>query len=41
MIFIDHVKGLYLSDFKKIEAAGAIKMGTRVVGDNIIYPGAP
>ena len=41
LIFIDHIKGLYLSDFKLLESFGVIKKGTVVVGDNIIYPGSP
>lgn len=35
------MKKLYLEDFHRIEKAGGIKKGTVVVGDNIIYPGAP
>lgn len=41
LIFIDHLKTLYLSDFKLIQANGGVQKGTVVVGDNIIYPGAP
>ena len=41
MIFIDHLKSLYLPDFKELEQLGAIKKGTVVIGDNIIYPGCP
>ncbi len=41
IIFIDHQKDLYLSDFKLIENNGGIQKGTVVVGDNIVYPGAP
>ena len=36
---IDHAKDLYVSDFKLLEEYGAIKKGTLVLGDNIIYPG--
>jgi catechol O-methyltransferase len=41
MIFIDHLKGLYLPDFKFMESSGLIKKGTVVIGDNIICPGSP
>lgn len=41
MIFIDHVKTLYLPDFLLLEKYGVIREGTMVVGDNIIYPGSP
>lgn len=41
LIFIDHVKNLYLSDFIKLEEYGVIKKGTIVIGDNIIAPGSP
>ena len=41
MIFIDHLKSLYLPDFKELEQLGAIKNGTIVIGDNIIFPGSP
>ena len=41
MIFIDHIKNLYLPDLKWLEAHGAIKKGTVVIGDNIIFPGCP
>jgi catechol O-methyltransferase len=41
VVFIDHVKGLYLSDFLHLERLGAIGVGTTVFGDNIIYPGSP
>lgn len=41
MILVDHVKNLYLEDFKKLESYGVIKKGTLVIGDNIIAPGSP
>ena len=41
MVFIDHIKNLYLSDFKMMEDWGLIVKGTVVMGDNIIYPGSP
>lgn len=40
-IFIDHLKNLYLSDFKVLESYGVIQKGTVLIGDNIIYPGSP
>lgn len=40
-LFIDHEKTVYLQDFKLIESYGVIKKGSVVVGDNMIYPGAP
>lgn len=40
-LFIDHWKGVYLKDFKTIESLGLLHKGSVVVGDNIIYPGAP
>jgi catechol O-methyltransferase len=40
-ILIDHIKNLYLSDFKLLEEYGIIKKGTILIGDNIIYPGSP
>ena len=41
MIFIDHFKDVYLKDFLLLEKYGVIKKGTVIVGDNIIFPGAP
>jgi len=41
LIFIDHIKNAYLSDLKLLESNGGVKAQTVVVGDNIIYPGAP
>ena len=41
LIFIDHFKDLYLSDFKLLEQEGLIKQGTTIVADNVICPGAP
>ena len=41
MVFIDHIKSLYLSDFLLLESFGVIKSGSLVVGDNIITPGCP
>ncbi|KAI8848103.1 S-adenosyl-L-methionine-dependent methyltransferase [Chytridium lagenaria] len=39
--FIDHVKNLYLSDYKLIEAKKLIHSGTIIIADNVIKPGAP
>lgn len=41
LFFIDHVKGLYLGDFKLIEELGYLKKGSTIVADNVIFPGAP
>lgn len=41
MIFLDHVKDLYISDLKKLEQAGLVRVGTRVIGDNLVFPGCP
>ena len=41
LLFIDHVKTLYLSDLKRVEAAGVLIAGSVVVSDNVLYPGAP
>ncbi len=41
LIFIDHLKNLYLPDFRWLEERGSIAKGTVVIGDNIIYPGSP
>ena len=32
---------MYLSDLKLLESSGLLKKGTCLVGDNILYPGAP
>jgi catechol O-methyltransferase len=41
LIFIDHVKNLYLPDLLQLERLGAIGLDTTVIGDNIIFPGSP
>lgn len=41
LIFIDHLKQLYLQDFKELQHMQAAKKGTVVVADNIIFPGSP
>jgi len=40
-VLIDHWKDLYLPHFQLLEASGLLRAGTTIVGDNIIYPGAP
>ena len=32
---------MYLSDLKRVEAAGLLTKGSVVVSDNVIHPGAP
>jgi catechol O-methyltransferase len=41
LIFIDHIKDMYLTDLKLMETSGVIASGTVLVADNVIYPGAP
>lgn len=41
LVFIDHVKRLYISDLLLLESYGMVKQGTVVAGDNIVCPGAP
>jgi hypothetical protein len=36
-LFIDHDKDAYLSDLIKLESRGMIRVGTRVVADNVIF----
>jgi catechol O-methyltransferase len=40
-ILIDHLKHLYLSDFKELERLHAIQQGTFIFADNVISPGSP
>lgn len=40
-VMMDHVKEIYLDDFKLMEKLGAIRQGTTVFADNVIFPGAP
>ena len=40
-IFIDHVKGLYLDDYKLMLGYGIVPKGGVIIGDNIICPGSP
>lgn len=41
LLFLDHCKTAYLSDFKLIERGGLIKTSSVIVADNILYPGVP
>ncbi|KAJ3212291.1 hypothetical protein HDU67_003920 [Dinochytrium kinnereticum] len=41
VFFIDHLKTLYLSDFKLIEENKLYHPGTLIIADNVIRPGAP
>jgi len=41
LLFIDHVKHLYLPDFKLVEQLSLLPKGAVVVADNILFPGAP
>jgi predicted O-methyltransferase YrrM len=39
-VMVDHVKEIYLQDFKEMERLGAIRQGTTVFADNVIFPGS-
>ena len=41
VIFLDHWKDLYVSDLNILEKNGLIRVGTRIVADNLLRPGAP
>jgi catechol O-methyltransferase len=41
LLFLDHAKDYYKSDFQLFENAGLIKPGSVVVADNCLYPGCP
>lgn len=41
LLFIDHVKSLYLRDIRHAEQLGLLRRGSIVVADNVIFPGAP
>lgn len=41
LLFLDHLKELYLKDLQIAMALGLLKKGSVVVGDNIGFPGAP
>jgi predicted O-methyltransferase YrrM len=37
--FVDHWKDFYLSDVQLLEGSELLRPGSRVVADNILYPG--
>ena len=39
--FVDHWKDFYLSDVQLLEGSNLLRPGSRVVADNILYPGIP
>jgi catechol O-methyltransferase len=41
LVFLDHWKDQYLSDFKLLESNNMIPQNSVIVADNILYPGAP
>ncbi|GJP72584.1 hypothetical protein CLOP_g3297 [Closterium sp. NIES-67] len=41
LVFIDHVKHLYLPDLFFLRDQKLIGLGTIIVADNIVYPGSP
>ncbi|OQD86173.1 hypothetical protein PENANT_c008G01759 [Penicillium antarcticum] len=41
MLFLDHWQSVYLSDLKLLEGLGAVGVGSVVLADNVIFPGAP
>lgn len=41
LVFIDHIKDMYLTDLKLMETSGVIGSGTVLVADNVIFPGSP
>ena len=41
LLFLDHVKPLYVDDLKLCEELGIIKEGTAIAADNVIKPGNP
>lgn len=41
LVFIDHVKSLYLSDFQLLETNNLLAPTSVVVADNVLVPGAP
>lgn len=40
-VFIDHAKECYLRDLHGLEARRLLRVGSLLVADNILYPGAP
>lgn len=41
LVFLDHVKNMYMADFKLLESSGLLVKGSVIVSDNAIYPGCP
>ena len=41
LVFLDHCKECYAPDLRRLERAGLVGVGTVVVADNVVYPGAP
>ncbi len=41
LVFIDHLKTVYLSDFLLLKEHGFLHPGTVIVADNVLVPGAP
>jgi catechol O-methyltransferase len=41
MVFLDHVKSLYLLDAQLLCKLGGIAQGSIVFADNVIFPGCP
>jgi catechol O-methyltransferase len=41
MVFLDHWQNAYLSDLKLMERLGVVGVGSVVIADNVIFPGAP
>jgi len=41
LIFLDHVKDIYLSDLLIAQKEGLVGKGTVLVADNVIFPGCP
>jgi predicted O-methyltransferase YrrM len=40
-LFLDHCKSCYLPDLQLLEGLGVVRAGTKIMADNVIYPGAP
>ena len=41
IVFLDHVKSLYVSDLNILEKAGLVRKGTMIISDNLLIPGCP
>ena len=40
-VFMDHWKGEYATDLRRLEALGLLAPGCAVLADNVLFPGAP